>query len=378
MTRRRTSRRIRPNDPTPKGFPWPRNQVLYHTTVALDRVRDEGLKPRRALSRDVHATGGGPDESISFTTDERVAIAIAVGLRVLVRAARGSMQLGQLIIEMERVAPKGLAEQLRSMKLTPETVVHADSGLVPFSAGFGAWRNVVSIEAFLDTPRSDLVDVKESYAGGTKPMRVEGWTTPATLRSMQERSQRPGTSYFVAEGTDRYAANLMFELYKYALSYAEYNRELYNPLFIHTSPEVMRTIEEDQIGIVEATIDADWICAEAPDADRLGYDVSRLSAVTLSDWAHGCENRLRFGHKVQTKPREWEQPEPHDTVTYAGSMAEVRVFDPAMIRGLRMTADVETFMNDTRDAWDRKGMIVDDPVGYPYFKVRHSQLARSW
>lgn len=374
---RRTSRRLRPNDPSvPKGFPWPRKQILYHATVAIDRVRDEGLKPRRALGRDIHATGGGPDESISFTTDERVALAIALGLRVLVRAARGQMQLGQLIIEMERLAPKGVAEQLRSMRLTPEQVVHVDSGLVPFSAGMGAWRNLVSMDAYLDTPKDVLTDVVESFAGGSRPMSVAGWTTPAVLRDMQERSLRPGTSYSVTTGTEWYAANLMFELYKYGLSYAEHHHELYNPFFIHTRPEVMATIDEGQIGVVEATVDADWICADARDADRLGFDTSRFSRVTLSDWAHGCESRLRHGHTVQTKPKDWEQPEAHDTVYYAGAMAEVRVYDPAMIRGLRLTADIETVLNDTRDAWDRKQMVVDDPVGYPYFKARHSHLAR--
>lgn len=371
----RRSSRLRSNG-APKGFPWAKSATLYHATIALDRVRADGLKPRRALGRDVHATGGGPDESISFTADERVAIAIAVGLRVFARAARGELELGQMIIDMKQLAPKGVAEQLRSMRLTPEMVVHIDAGLVPFQGGVGSWKNRVAMEAYMATDRSLLVDVSERSAGGSQPVYVEGWTSPEILRDMQERSMAPGKLYSVEKNTDRYAADMKFELYKYALSYADWAHECYNPLFMHTSPEVMKEIDENQIGVVSATVDADWVCADGKDLQRLGFDTSQFSHVTLSDWAHGCENRLRHGHNVWTKPRDWDLPEPSDTIYYTGSMAEVRVYDPSLIRNVRLSADVDTFVSDTREAWARKGIEVEDPLAYPHFTMRHPHLAR--
>lgn len=369
------SKRLRRNA-APKGFPWAKQTTLYHATLALDRVLVEGLKPRRALEREVHATGGGPDESISFTADERVAVAIAVGLRVLARAAKGELELGQMIIDMKQLAPKGVAEQLSSMRLTPETVIHLDAGLVPFQSGIGAWKNNVAIEAYESTDPSLLVDVKERSAGGSHPIYAEGWTTPEVLRDMQERSMGPGKSYSVTKNAEGYAAEMKFELYKYALSYAEWANECYNPLFMHTSPEVMRSIDEDQIGIVSATVDADWVCMDGKDAERLGVDISQFSRVTLSDWAHGCEQRLRHGSSVWTKPRDWDLPEPNDTIYYTGAMAEVRAYDASLIRNLRLSADVETFVSDAREAWARRGIEVDDPIAYPHIKMRHPNLAK--
>jgi hypothetical protein len=357
----------------PRGFPWTKATPVYHTTLALRAVLDEGLKPRRALGRDVHATGGGPDESVSFSTDKRVTFAIAVGLHTLARAARDELPLGQMIIELQRVAPKGLAQQINSMRLTPEKVVHIDNGLVPFSVGTGAWQHTVSMDAFLSADRHDLHDVTEDFAGGSRPYAARGWATPVVVERMQEESARNG-KYSVDKGLDRYAANRKFELYKYMLSYSEWEHELYNPLFMHTDPETMVTVADDDIGIVGAMLGADWFCTDAQAADEIGLDRKNLSAVHLSDWESGCEDRLRHGEErkrlVTLPTREWEQPDAEDTVWYTRSMAEVRVYDTSLIRDLREAYNLDDVLHETRDAWDQKGIEWETPLAFPYFKVR--------
>jgi len=352
----------------PRGFRWPRGRRVYHATLALDRVLSEGLKPRSMLGDDIHATGGGPSESVSFTLDRRIAEAIVIGLRALALAARGELQLGQMIIEGHRLAPKGTRSQLDSMRLSPDDVVRIDQGLVPVTAGEHAWLNRVRLDVLV-AHLDQLVDPRLLYHhGASKPYAAQAWGSPQLVAEMGELSARD---------LGYYAANQRFEFYKYMLSFADWEHELYNPLFMHTSPRLLADIDIEQIGVVEAQLDADWLCAEPAAAQALGFDVSARSRVWLSDWANACEGRLRHGWQVRP-PSDWEQPEREDTVMYVGSMAEVRVYDRSMITALKLESHLDDVLSSTSVEWfNKRGLEVETPIYYPYFKTRHPNLAGS-
>ena len=68
----------------------PLPQDLYHATVAADKVDAEGLKTRAEQNVDEGAgLGGGEGNTISFTTDQKIADAIATGIREGRAAAEG-------------------------------------------------------------------------------------------------------------------------------------------------------------------------------------------------------------------------------------------------------------------------------------------------
>lgn len=367
---------MRPNAGAPQGFPWAKKQKVYHATMALDRVMDEGLKPRKMIG-DIHATGGGPDESISFTLDRRVAVAIAIGLRTFARAARREISLGQMVSNLRPLAPLGTAEQLRSMQLTDRAIDLIGRGLIPFSAGIGAWQHTISIDAYLDADKSELHEVEERSAGGKWPIYVFGWAPPDVVRRMQEASVRPERLYRVDPGLDTWGVNRAFEFYKYMLSYADFQHELYNPLFMHTSPETMKDVDLSQIAVVSATVDADWVCGEHSSISQLGYDMEGMWPVTMSDWANSCEQTLRHGRTWRTSPprKDWEAPTPEATVYYTASMAELRVYDRTLVRDLRIDAEDDDVVSDVEIEWSNRGKEVSDPLAHPYFKTRHPLIA---
>ncbi|NMD34940.1 MAG: hypothetical protein GYA73_03565, partial [Planctomycetes bacterium] len=154
--------------------------------------------------------------------------------------------------------------------------------------------------------------------------------------------------------------------------------EVYDPFFFLTRVQAMREIAEDQIGIVRATLGADWICAGPRDAQTMGFETKGLY---LGDWASQCEEALRHGgmRKLYSggPSRDWGTPDPADTVVWLGAhMAEIRTYDPAMISNLRRHEETEEILNEARDAWYLKGIEVDDPIAWPFFRPRTPWLAR--
>jgi hypothetical protein len=175
-----------------------------------------------------------------------------------------------------------------------------------------------------------------------------------------------------------YRANRCFEFYKQALPYGQYERELYDPFFMFTSPKLLSTIPLDQIGVVSATLDADWVCGDDSDMKALGFDISNLP--WGESWGHNCEMRLRYETRGEhrTPPSGWAPVERYDTIVYKGAMSEVRVYDGSMIRNLRTSVyGNDELVDEVVEAWARVGKRVSDPLAYPYFKTRHVQMGAS-
>lgn len=373
-------------DENPKGFRWPRSRKVYHATIALDAIRSEGLKTRSQLAEQIHATGGGPSESVSFTTDIRVAQAICIGLRTLVRIAKRQMLLGDLIIAADKLSAKATQYKVDDMHLTPEKVVQIDRGLYPFWTGMGYGHgtlvNQEKLEAALEAHPERFVDVeRDRHEGAKRDYFISGWTTRDVLLQLVKSDLDRKHIY------PMYAEGLGFEFYKGYLGYGHLSEHaVYDPLFFMTSPEKMKFVDETQIGIISATLDADWVCADARSARDMGYEelVNRFG-YDLGDWTHACEMQLRFPehswHGRSPRGSGWGEPSASDTLVYLGqAMAEVRVYDPRIVRGVKLVDDVEQIARDAVRGWDRKGVELDDDSGaiaWPYFESHTPWLAGS-
>ena len=349
----------------PRGYEWSKSYKLYHATVGARAIVDEGFKTRRQLGG-INATGGGTDSAISLTMDLRVAQAIVLGLRVARGIARKEIQLGELIIQGAELAPKANALALKSEQLeSPEFVVNIDRGLWPFSSGMGYGRGIRLKPAQLEEvlASGQAVDIDEVFSSpqATRPMRVDGWAPVELLNRYEDNA------YY----TWRYP----WGYYKSLLGQGDLaTEELYDPLFFSTDVDAMARLHDDDIAILELTVDADWLCAKPRDAQDMGYEPATYAD---AQWAESCEHHLdmvvRYDDRLYqgSKPRHWDAPDPADTIAYLGShMAEFRVYNPALIKNVRVYEDLDDVLNGARDAWDSKGKIVDEPFVWPYFKPR--------
>jgi hypothetical protein len=362
---RRSSRRLKKNSERPRGFPWPRERRLYHATVALDTVLDEGvLKSRAELDKEIHATGGGPDNAISFTLSIDVARAICLGLRTLARCAQGDMLLGDLIIAMERIAPQATAWKLADMRLSPERVDRTDRNLFPVYSGFGGEGTSVKMETLLERIERNSGDFEgvafRTSEGARSPYFVSAWTSRPVLLSML-------TGRYSNPPSEHYRADLCFDFYKGVLGMGDMSfREVYDPLFFLTTPSGMRGVDVDQIGIVDCRLDARWLCTDGASAEAMGFDTTGL---WLSDWSATCEQSLQFPGK-QTKPptAAWDSPDRSDTISYLGPhMAEVRAYDSALVTKLDQSESFGATEAAAEREWRRRGVDTEEPVAWPYF-----------
>lgn len=327
----------------------------------------EGLKSRRDLSERVQATGGGPDEAISFTTDIRVARAICVGLVTLAKIAKGQMLLGDLVISASNVAPEATRLTLADMKLREIDIVNRDRGLFPFSSSAWSAGEKVDVDlavAQIAADPASFEDVKTDSMNDGAPYAVSGWSKAEALKKILRQPD---------QFNPRSTAEIGFEFYKrHWLPYAFWDKVAYDPSFIGTSARKMANVDESQIGIVVATLDADWVCTEVGPAEQMGYhDEAQRIRYDLSEWAHDCQNALRFGHQVRTIPRGtgWEQPDPKDTIYYIGALSEQRVYDSGMVKGLRLEEESDSVLSQCEIAWYNKGIELETPpIAHPWFK----------
>jgi hypothetical protein len=109
---------ITPDEATARGWDGPLGRpvqelppVLYHATTALSSVLDEGLKTRDELGGKT-ALGGGPSDTISFTTDRVLAERIAETTLEAREVALGNITNEDLL---HRAEDGGFATQMMSL-----------------------------------------------------------------------------------------------------------------------------------------------------------------------------------------------------------------------------------------------------------------------
>jgi hypothetical protein len=345
-------------------------------------ILEHGFKTREELGGDVHATGAGTAHAISFTLDRRVAQAIALGLRTLRRGSRGETLFGDLIVQAHECAPRGLKLALDGERVTPEDVVHYDAGKHPVNWR-GGWfgRSLTEAQARELEGKPGVELEWMQTAGGSAPYGMRGWVPIELLVDLLERAD-PGNEGATREAQWIRYRSRFYGLYKTILGQAGFLDEVYDPLFMSTRLDMLANLDERDIGIVEARVAADWLCTAPDTAERLVSpdDVETLKRRGLStgyDWARQCEGHLdnqarggdwKFDRYI--KPvLEWDDPDRRDTVAYVGhSMAELRVWDTALIRNVHRIEDVDDTLHEAREAWEAKGKNIEEPLFWPHFK----------
>jgi hypothetical protein len=377
LMRRSRATRLLANGP--KGLPWPKDTPVYHATTAMPAILDHGFKTRAELGGR-NATGGGPDNSISFTLNKSTAVAIAIGLRTIRGITRAEIGLGDLIIQAQQVCPQALTEMTKNLEVdahvrSPEDVIRVDRGLEWFTSHYANLTKAQVAEILASGTAEAVVD----HGYGV----VEGWVPSDVLaRVKPERWGSRGELYELW----RYRRQV-YQAYRGLLSFGSWNKEVYDPVFFTTDIGPISRLSDDDIGIVSAKIAADWVCATYLEAESLGYDPGgmekpRMWPSTMSDWKSGCEFVLRYppdpGELYRgTLPTGWDPPTREDTIVYLGSMAELRVYDLSLIRDVRESENLHDCVNYAQDAWDRKGKVVDEPYFMPYHRDDTFTIARS-
>lgn len=325
------------------GVAWKPETPVFHATTALQQVLRDGFKTRRALEAEqgvrAQAAGGQHDLSVSFTTDVRVAESICVCLEVVGQLSRRSLQLSKLAWLAQQQLPKAYG----SLMMAPDFasyIEHADE----IDRGWvRRWDG-------------------SSYSWGP-PRAGEG--------SEQHRAQY---------------AEYAIEVYTRLLATADQFHEAHNPI-LFTDPEFASKWNLDNFGIVEARLGLEWVIAR-PDALVAAGALDRSLLVPfvqdrVQGWVGDAVRELRgriegaqpdeiyraqhplvdrYGRVVVGEGAGVEivsdiEIDPKTTGEYARGEAEVRVYDPAVIRDVKLVATLDDVLSK----------IGEDRIAYPYF-----------
>ena len=232
------------------GFIFPANTPLFHATAAMNAIRTGGFKTR---SMGVEAAGGGRHvHSVSLTLSRRRAEAIALGLYVLARGARGALSLSDLLDALERECPKGFKvgiSLIDAVELTPEAVDRYDRGEVLVRMGWGEPVRWVSAEVARDLPKE-----------------IEGRRVTTRTRD-----------------------NVFLDVYTSVLRSAASAKECFNPIFIRTSMTALARVDLNDIGVLDCRVRSGMrVCADGEGAHRLGY----VTEQEAKAYSFSCENEV--------------------------------------------------------------------------------------
>lgn len=368
-----------------RGYPWNKRHTVYHATIAARSVMDEGFKTRAQLEGRTNAVGGGTDAAISLTLDIRVARAIVLGLRVAQRIARGTQTLGDLVIQASKIAPGANEYALKDEGLlSVDEIVMIDQGYAPFRWGMGYTGRARSVNADqlqMLLSSGAARDVEEHRAGeSAKPYAVNGWAPVALLAEVTASNDA-----WERVTPLRERLRYHWAYYKKMLAWGDMSTsEVYDPLFFNTDVEAFAKVEDDDIAILAMRVDADWLCAAPKEAEAFGFEDRPFYADSAwsEQCAHHMDGMVRHGWKAERVggPREWEPPDPRDTVAYLGShMAEMRAWDPTILRDVKLVESLDDVLYDVGRDWDGSRRndgsaefqgVIDGSIAHPYFRPK--------
>jgi hypothetical protein len=151
----------------------PLPSVLYHVTTAASNVEADGLKTRQELGQfDGHGLGGGTSDTVSFTTDPKIAAGIESSMLEARKVARGETTVADMmasaergdgadhpwVSDLNRYHGKAIDDMIRGVKTESEIFGHTRDEMP-------GW-----------TPKADAYH----WTGGDKLERYNQWERPAT------------------------------------------------------------------------------------------------------------------------------------------------------------------------------------------------------
>ena len=248
------------------GFIFPANTPLFHATGAMTAIRTGGFKTR---SMGVEAAGGGRHiHSVSLTLSRRRAEALALGLYVLARGARGALSISDLLDALEYECPKGFKSGMGDVGLTPDAVARYDRGEVLVQMGSGAW----------DEP--------------------ERWVSAEVARDLPEEIGGRRV-------TTRTRDSVFLEVYRSVLRYAAREKECFNPIFIRTSMPALARVNLEDIGVLDCRVRPGMrVCTDSEGAYRLGYVTEHEARL----YSFSCENEVQDWIEAQRAARGLDLP----------------------------------------------------------------------
>jgi len=327
------------------GFPWPIDYEIFHATTGLRAIRRGGFKVRRQGL--ASAVGGGPDKSVSFTLDPRVADSILVGLFTLRAGARGELGLGDLWKKFRSEAPGAIRTYKewseRSYHRSPDEFRFLDEGYLRVEASFGG------------IPPPGAVPIDNGWQGSNGWYHLRWWQMPVTAaEKAKARIKR---------------IEAFSDLYKTLLATGEDVHECTNPLFWNPDMEALAELSDVDLGFISARSTIPRVCLDAMGSIQTGYlepSVARLWSGILSRYNRDCSQPLEWD-RYEGESMLYNAPSnerigdfaivdegklgPSATMSYHWVMAELRVYDVKQIELVSFT-DGRTRL-EKRGLWGR-------------------------
>jgi hypothetical protein len=203
----------------------PLPSTLFHVTMAADKVENEGLKSRAEQKvGEGGGLGGGNENTISFTSDPKIADAIYQGLHEMRAVARGELTVDTMLKMAQQSigAPKSWEADLRKYG---DTAIGMDALL----------RGVIKEQDIAGEPpddKHDWIPTKDSYhwKGGDGKERYTTWERKATEDEQRDRA---------------------VSFYKYWSSFREAAGGHYDPLFFLSDTKALAATKPENIKIFQ-------------------------------------------------------------------------------------------------------------------------------
>jgi hypothetical protein len=332
------------------GVAWKKDIPVYHATTGLRAVLESGLKSRARILAEtgvfVEAAGGQHTESISFTTDPRVAESIVVTLWNMSRIARGEISMVEFRDRLYREYPNIYRKVVESTWVGVDGVFE-NAHLID-QGWFRSWDRVAVPTAWKWVPP----------VGEYKPQFI-----------------RP---------------HIALEAYKESARIG--HREADWPM-IYAKDEFLRQLRAEDLGVFVSTLDLDWLIVNAPGARATRTIIpGTMSPGVIQDWNRSTSeyiwDRAKNVHWWHTTPHHpWSSgryrppeyievvedvvPTLLNTGEYAEGEAEIRVFDSAAVKNLRLYETISDILLKLVWRGDKP------PLFYPYLgrqDLRHPDL----
>lgn len=234
----------------------PLPQVLYHVTTAKSKVLSEGLKTRQELNQlNGVGLGGGEDNTISFTSDLKVAYAILNGLLEMKKVVEGKLTVRQML----EMAKDGVGAKVPYYDKLVEGATHAVGNLDDLADGYMQTSSIAR-------PPDD----KHEWL----PVEESGW---------QGRDQR----YYSRWKRKRDEKEQLFALYMFYGRFSGAREEaggIENPLFFSADVKALANIPEAEIAILQFK----------PKPNAMGYPVGGLL-----EWRVGTGQNVDFVKEIK-------------------------------------------------------------------------------